>query len=80
MIPGLGRSLEEGKGYPLQYSDLKNSYSPWGRKLSDMTEQLSLFTLREDTSRGGGDTNETDRGPASIHSINRDLLRSQALS
>ena len=24
MIPGLGRSLEEGKGCPLQYSSLKN--------------------------------------------------------
>ena len=25
LIPGLGRSPGEGKGYPLQYSDLKNS-------------------------------------------------------
>ena len=44
-IPELGRSPGEGKGYPLQYSDLENSmdyiYSPWGRKESDMTEQLS---------------------------------------
>ena len=24
-IPGLGRSLREGKGYPLQYSGLENS-------------------------------------------------------
>ena len=24
-IPGLGRSLEEGKGFPLQYSGLENS-------------------------------------------------------
>ena len=36
----------EGKGYPLQYSGLENSmncmYSPWGRKQSEMTEQLSL--------------------------------------
>ena len=24
-IPGLGRSSREGKGYPLQYSDLENS-------------------------------------------------------
>ena len=24
-IPGLGRSLGEGKGYPLQYSGLENS-------------------------------------------------------
>ena len=25
LIPGLGRSPGEGKGYPLQYSDLENS-------------------------------------------------------
>ena len=25
LIPGLGRSLGEGKGYPLQYSGLENS-------------------------------------------------------
>ena len=43
-IPALGRSPEEGKGYPLQYSCLENSmdYSPWGCKESDTTEQLSL--------------------------------------
>ena len=73
LIPGLGRSLEEGKGYPLQYSGLKNSYSAWGGKVSDTTEKLSLFTLKEDTSRGGGDTNEIDRDHTSIHSINRGL-------
>ena len=38
LIPGLGRSPGEGKGYPLQYSGL----SPWGCKESDMTEPLSL--------------------------------------
>ena len=39
-IPGLGRSLGEGNGNPLQYSFLGNSmdrrnlagYSPWGHK------------------------------------------------
>ena len=41
-IPGLGRSHGEGNGYTLQYSGLENSMdSPWGRKGSDMTEQLS---------------------------------------
>ena len=31
LIPGLGRSPGEGKGFPLQYSGLENSmdYSPW---------------------------------------------------
>ena len=46
LIPGLGRSRGEGKGYPLQYSGLENSMdcivSPWGRKELDTTEQLSL--------------------------------------
>ena len=41
LIPGLGRSLGERKGYPLQYSDLENpTDSPWCRK--SRTEQLSL--------------------------------------
>ena len=42
LIPGLGRSPGEGKGYPLQYSGLENSMGPWDRKESDTTEQLSL--------------------------------------
>jgi len=44
LIPGLGRSPGEGKGYPLQYSGLENSmdYSPWDQKESDRTKQLSL--------------------------------------
>ena len=49
LIPGLGRSPGGGYGKPLQYSSLENphgerslvSYSPWGLKESDMTEQLS---------------------------------------
>ena len=44
LIPVLGRSPAEGKGYPLQYSGLENSmdYSPWGHKELDTTEWLSL--------------------------------------
>ena len=44
LIPGLGRSPGEGKGYPLQYPGLvwlgefHGPYSPWGHKESDMTE------------------------------------------
>ena len=53
LIPGLGRSPAEGKGYPLQYSGLENSmdclvhglYSPWGCKELDTTEQLSLSVV-----------------------------------
>ena len=42
-IPGFGRSSEEGKGYPLQYSGLENSmdYVAWGHKELNTTEQLS---------------------------------------
>ena len=52
LIPGSGRSPGGGHGNPLQYSCLENphgqrsltSYSPWGRKESDMTEQLSAHS------------------------------------
>ena len=44
-VLGLGRSLGERNGYPLQYSCLENpmdrslaGYSPWDHKESDMTE------------------------------------------
>ena len=47
-IPGLGRFPGENNGNPLQSSCLENSmdrvgYSPWGHKVSDMTEWLSLY-------------------------------------
>ena len=45
LIPGSGRSTGEGNDNSLQYSCLENpmhrGYSPWGRKESDMTEQLT---------------------------------------
>ena len=49
LIPGLGRSPGGGHGNPFQYSCLVNphaqrslaGYSPWGRKESDTTEELS---------------------------------------
>ena len=57
LIPGLGRSPGEEKGYPPQYSgEFHGLYSPWGYKESDRTEGLShtrgvkwfplLFTFR----------------------------------
>jgi len=49
LIPRLGRSLGEGKGYSLQYSGLENSMDrgAWqatvpGVAESDMTEQFSF--------------------------------------
>ena len=58
LIPGLGRSPGEMKGYIFQYSGLENSMdcSPWGRKESDTAEQLSL-SLGFSTGLGA------DRGP-----------------
>ena len=53
-IPGLGRSPGEGKGYPLQYSGLKNSLdcivhgvakSP--TQLSDFHFQSTVFSLKQ---------------------------------
>ena len=49
LIPGSGRSPEEGKGYPFPYSCLENphgqsslaGYTPLGCKESDTTERLS---------------------------------------
>ena len=49
-IPGLGKSPEEGKGYPLQYSGLENSMDciiHGGHKESDRTERFSLSLSRE---------------------------------
>ena len=42
-IPGLGRCLGEGNGYPLQYSGLQNS----GHKESGTTERVSLPSSRD---------------------------------
>ena len=49
-IPVLGRSPEEGNGYPFQYSGLKNSVEcivQGGSKKSDTTEWLSLHSITE---------------------------------
>ena len=56
-VPGLGRYLGEGKGYPLHYSGLENSMDciVHGVTELDMTERISLspvyLTLEE--KRGG---------------------------
>ena len=47
LIPGLGRSLGEGKvPTPVFWpGEFHGPYSPWGCKESDTTEQLLLHTL-----------------------------------
>ena len=43
LIPGLGRSLGEGKGYPLQYSSLENSMNFIVHEVAKSQTQLSNF-------------------------------------
>ena len=59
-IPGSERSPGGGHDNPLQYCCLENpygqrcleGYSQWGRKESDMTEQLSTQNLGRTLGRG----------------------------
>ena len=44
MIPGLGRSPGEGKGYPLQYSDLENSMNCIVHGIAKSQTQMSDST------------------------------------
>ena len=43
LIPGLGKSLGEGKGYPLQYSGLENSMDCIAHGVTKSRTQLSDF-------------------------------------
>ena len=50
LIPGLGRSAAEGKGYPHQYSGLKNYMDSIAHAVaeSDTTEGVSLSLLHRE--------------------------------
>ena len=53
LIPGLGRSPGEGKGYPLQYSGLENSITSWeidGETVADFIFLDSRITADGDCS------------------------------
>ena len=45
LIPGLGRSPGEGKGYPLQYSDLENAMDYIVHRVAKSRTSLSDFTF-----------------------------------
>ena len=45
LIPGLERSLGEGKGYPLQYSGLENSMDSIVHGVAKSRTQLNDFHL-----------------------------------
>ena len=47
-IPGVGRSPEEGKGYPFQYSGLENSmYSDMENSMYSALENSMDYTVHE---------------------------------
>ena len=46
LIPGLGRSPREGKGYSLQYSDLENSMDCVVHGVAKSQTRLSDFKLK----------------------------------
>ena len=48
LIPGLGRSTGEGKGYPLQYSGLENSMDCIVRGVAKSWTRLSDFHFHDD--------------------------------
>ena len=47
-IPGLGRSPGEGKGYPLQYSDLENGVIKSQTQLSDFSFTFHFHALEKE--------------------------------
>ena len=49
LIPGLGRSPGEGKGYPLQYFGLENSTDCMVHGVTKSWTQLSTFTYTQNT-------------------------------
>ena len=48
LIPGLGRSPAEGKGYPLQYSGLENSMDSIVHGVAKSWTQLSDFHFHKE--------------------------------
>ena len=46
LIPGLGRSPGEGKGYPLQYSGLENSIDSLVHGITKSQTQMSDFHIK----------------------------------
>ena len=64
LIPGSGRSPGEGNGNPLQSLAWKipwmEEYSPWGRKESDMTEQLHCTSYVNQITENEGVLNQFD--------------------
>ena len=56
LIPGLGRSSGEGKGYPLQYSGLENPMDCIGHGIAKSRTQLSDVHFQSDDYSPGDST------------------------
>ena len=63
----MGRSPEEGKGYPLQYSDLENSMDHIGHGVAEGRTQVSNFHFRE-TNRST-DTNDAKPRQDTVNTV-----------
>jgi len=60
-IPALGRSLGEGKGYPLQYSGLKNSMDCIVHGVAKSRTRLNDFYFHGSTEQDGDERKREDR-------------------
>ena len=63
LIPGLGRSPEGGKGYPLQYPGLENSMDCIGHRVMKSRTRLSDFHVTSRDSAGRGPLHLVCSGP-----------------
>ena len=80
-IPGFGRSLREGKGYPLHYSSLENSMDCIVHGVAKSQTRLSDFNFTSQRpNEGNGNPldysslkNSVDRGAwqATVHGITK---------
>ena len=75
LIPGLGRSPGEGKGY----QEFHGLYSPWGHKESDTTEQLAFTHLNTKLSSqaSGSQVGLRDQQPAGHFLFKKEIRGSE---
>ena len=79
LIPELGRSPGEGKGYPLQYSGLENSMDCTVHGVTKCQTQLSDFHFHKGNKYGMLDTNSRLKEKASMGSLLAQQLPVQGL-
>ena len=77
MIPGLGRSPGEGKGYPLQYSGLENSMDCIVHEVEKSQTRLSDFHFHFYFSGGTESQWESAQGAGSLVALLAPLASSK---